>query len=808
MFKKLLIIYLAGLFLSFGSSGSVYAGDVSVELDSADGSSSFTVKDSSNAVVYDVASNGNVGIGEAASNAKLKIVSTDNAFKVSSSNVSSLSTEQAPWFENPKNCVSLFLGKGSSEDTSGYLQDDYSGNIRFGGYGSGWGDFSYYPTGGDNGEYGNFRLSRSSTAVETVPDAKLGVGSLYSAGSIGIGTATPLAELDVTSTTERASLVLNRNEEVVDGWSGEINFKAKNNDIARVGAASAGATEDTGQLIFETWNAGVRAEAMRILQNGNLGIGNTNPATKLYVNGASTVTGQAAFGMDITPTYQFAIDGTHIGVSASQDYQRGVYIGVNPANSAEWTNESKHVNGVNVNILGDADFDATSSIMDAVAGNFQYGLYSTAAGHIDTVYGVMLAPYAEAGTIGSLYDLFIRSTQGGGTITGEHFSLYQEDSVALNYFAGNVGIGVREPNRKLAVNGDVFLASGTGNYGNGRLHVVSSGDLIGCTLDSSSRQWDLISIVSSTPDHFGIRDITADATRLAIDENGNVGIGSTAPGAKLEVRRDSASPGDANAAVSIRASGSADKLDFGVDSANRKGWIQALRSGISGNDLLLNPTQGNVGIGTTTPAAVLDVDGDARISGDIIHEPGTITDFTLKNKGLDKDIVFTINDGGTEKEVLRLDGSANQVNVGNGTEAMVIDANGNVGIGTATPGYTLEVNGTAACTSGTWSSSDSRLKKNVEPIGNALDIVSELEGVTYDWRTDEFPEKRLSDGKQIGMIAQEVEKVIPELVHTGTDGFKTLAYDRFTAYLIEAVKELKSENESLRERIEKLENAQ
>lgn len=64
-----------------------------------------------------------------------------------------------------------------------------------------------------------------------------------------------------------------------------------------------------------------------------------------------------------------------------------------------------------------------------------------------------------------------------------------------------------------------------------------------------------------------------------------------------------------------------------------------------------------------------------------------------------------------------------------------------------------------------------------------------LNGVTYHWRTDEFPQKNFTDSLQIGVIAQEVEKIYPHLVFTDTDGYKSVDYSKLTPILLEAIKE-------------------
>lgn len=82
-------------------------------------------------------------------------------------------------------------------------------------------------------------------------------------------------------------------------------------------------------------------------------------------------------------------------------------------------------------------------------------------------------------------------------------------------------------------------------------------------------------------------------------------------------------------------------------------------------------------------------------------------------------------------------------------------------------------------------SSDARLKDNVQKIESALDKINKLSGVSFDWK----PESGHS-GKDYGVIAQEVEAVLPEIVTTRDNGYKAVNYDKLIPLLIEAIKEL------------------
>ena len=73
-----------------------------------------------------------------------------------------------------------------------------------------------------------------------------------------------------------------------------------------------------------------------------------------------------------------------------------------------------------------------------------------------------------------------------------------------------------------------------------------------------------------------------------------------------------------------------------------------------------------------------------------------------------------------------------------------------------------------------------------------------LRGVQFEWNLEEYPDNGFREGKQIGLIAQEVEEVLPELVRTDNDGYKSLEYEKITAVLVEAIKEQQKQIEALK----------
>ena len=95
-----------------------------------------------------------------------------------------------------------------------------------------------------------------------------------------------------------------------------------------------------------------------------------------------------------------------------------------------------------------------------------------------------------------------------------------------------------------------------------------------------------------------------------------------------------------------------------------------------------------------------------------------------------------------------------------------------------------------------------RFKKDIILLPNVLDKLEQINGVYYNWKVEEFPEHNFDNTRQIGVIAQELEQVYPELVVTDAKGFKTVDYPKLTAILIEAVKQQQAENEKLKSDVE------
>jgi hypothetical protein len=101
--------------------------------------------------------------------------------------------------------------------------------------------------------------------------------------------------------------------------------------------------------------------------------------------------------------------------------------------------------------------------------------------------------------------------------------------------------------------------------------------------------------------------------------------------------------------------------------------------------------------------------------------------------------------------------------------------------------------------------SDKRLKENIIPISNSLQKVNKLNGVEFDWKKG-FEDIHTLNGHDVGLLAQEVEDVLPEIVSTRHDGYKAIQYDKVVALLVESVKELSNKLTELENKITELEN--
>ena len=140
------------------------------------------------------------------------------------------------------------------------------------------------------------------------------------------------------------------------------------------------------------------------------------------------------------------------------------------------------------------------------------------------------------------------------------------------------------------------------------------------------------------------------------------------------------------------------------------------------------------------------------------------------------------------------------------SEHMRINTIGNVGIGTSSPAQKLHVNGLVQASCGVLSCSDARYKKNLSALESPLPKIIALQPTYFYWKTEEYAQNNFPEGKQIGIIAQNLEQQFPELVYTDEEGYKTVDYAKLTAVLVAGMKEQQGMIEALQYKTTQMEN--
>ena len=364
--------------------------------------------------------------------------------------------------------------------------------------------------------------------------------------------------------------------------------------------------------------------------------------------------------------------------------------------------------------------------------------------------------------------------------------------------SGNVGIGTTNPTRRLQItDGEVYV----------RLNptTVAGTYIIG----AADGKFYII------PESTFVPTVTLHA--------GNVGIG-TSPSAKLHVNGDTYIQGTEYIFQSVNNTTGYLYFDHSGTQVWKQGVFNDNTSTFSignggGFTRLLNITNaGNVGIGVTNPNFKLEVSGQTGLNNGTGNALFINTDVADNNT---RDAIYLYEDdsqasgrqaiswynGNQSYYKARLwtqvgsSYTATLFGIDVANDARVVDTrlairNGNVGIGSTVPAYALDVTGTIRATGDVIAYSDARVKENIVTLENSLDLVQKLRGVSYN--------KIGESEKKVGVIAQEVLEVLPEVVQQDQEGNYSVAYGNITAVLIEAIKQQQLQIDELKLEIKQL----
>ncbi len=323
----------------------------------------------------------------------------------------------------------------------------------------------------------------------------------------------------------------------------------------------------------------------------------------------------------------------------------------------------------------------------------------------------------------------------------------------LSYTGGRVGIGTSQPNTALEVSsgGDTEIGLVGGNGGR-RWTVQSSGGNPDPWLSGS----------------FQIIDRTANASRMMIDGQGNVGIGTTSPDRPLTVVGNTGLFGDVR-----------------------------IGSGFSNLIVSGNALADNVGINTYpfSPQSRLHVVGDVRVdAGSILMNTGILQvgagglQFGQLGDNSDPIQLFR-SDAGTDHSRIVLNIGDNPGAAPPPGDQFLITAGGHEQFRFRSDGYAAKTGAPV------WGAlSDARAKHDIEPLTGSLDRLMRLEGHTFYY--NEPNQLGARPGLCTGFVAQEVEPVFPDWVSTDRDGMKIMQITGFEALAVEALRELREEKDA------------
>ena len=602
-------------------------------------------------------------------------------------------------------------------------------------------------------------------------------------GNVGIATTTPSYIFDVNGTSNATNV--------------RATTQHLGNTADTAAAPSFSFDTDTGvgmyNIATNTLGFSTTAtERMRISAAGLVGINQTSPASLLDVGGT------------ITAQY------TQLAAS-NLAYQ---YYGKNHAYDAATNPSYSFVASVTsgmfspgLNIIAFAT-NGSERIRVLAAGNV--GIATTTPAYTFDVNGTCNGTNVRATTqhLGNTADTaaapsysFDGDTQVGMYNIGANilgFSSAGTERMRINA-AGNVGINQTNPASLLDVGGTItsqytqLAAANLAYQYYGKNHAYDA---------ATNPSYSFVASITSgmfSPALNAIAFASNGVERIRVLAAGNVGIATTTPAYTLDVNGTS---NGTNVRASTQFLGnttdSAAAPAYSFDGDTGVGMFNAATNALgfttSGVERMRILAAGNIGIATTTPAYPLEVNGTVAFGN------------RLYLTGDGSNNAFIAVKGGTEAGNLAFGIGVSTTNVDhvkiytNGVERMRITSAGNVGIGTSTPTYQLQLSTDSAAkpTSNTWTiASDSRVKSNISAVdvNQSYDVISNLKLKEFTYDTNKIN----ATGSYVGFIAQEVEQVIPSAVRTqpftASDGtiipdFKMLDVDPIYKHLIQVVQDL------------------